>query len=195
MFAGALRKFSVVLAIAVPVALSTAGCGGGGQEAKHANVKAGVMPEGGEWQGVYYNAHYGHLHMLADGDSVNGAWKTPMGDFGELHGKTEGNLMRYEWSERRIGAVGKDAEKHGKGYFLYLEPKAGEAHEIHGEWGEGESDAGNKWEAVKQKNVPPDLDSQRPDEYEGQVSGGGWDDEKQEQGPSGGGNDEVTAPE
>jgi len=195
MFAGTLGRFTLVLAIAVPAALSTLGCGPKGQDAQTANVKPAVMPEGGEWQGVYYNAHYGHLHMLADGDAVSAAWKTPMGSFGELHGKTDGNLLRYEWTERRIGAVGKDAAKSGKGYFLYLEPKAGEAHEIHGEWGEGESDAGNKWEAVKQKNVPPDLDSQRPDEYEGQVSGGGWDDEKQEQGPSGGGNDEVTAPE
>jgi hypothetical protein len=195
MFAGSLRRFTVLLAIALPVALTTVGCGPGANEPKVANVKPGSMPEGGEWQGVYYNAHYGHLHMLADGDSVSGAWKTPMGSFGELHGKTEGNLLKYEWSERRIGAVGKDAKKSGKGYFLYLEPKAGEAHEIHGEWGEGDSEAGNSWEAVKQKNVPPDLDSQRPDEYEGQVSGGGWDDEKKGDAPASNGDDEVTAPE
>jgi hypothetical protein len=117
-----------------------------------------------------------------------------MGSFGELHGKTDANLLRYEWTERRIGAVGADAEKRGKGYFLYLEPKAGEAHEIHGEWGEGESDAGNKWEAVKQKNVQPDLDSQRPDEYEGQVSGGGWDKEGGEEAPADDG-EEIMAPE
>ena len=112
-----------------PLAFTATACGGDNGP-KTANVKAGTMPEGGEWQGVYYSQHYGHLHLLADGDSVSGAWKTPMGLFGELHGKTEGNLLRYEWKERRIGAVGKDAVKEGKGYFVYSEPKAGEAHEI-----------------------------------------------------------------
>ncbi len=88
------------------------------------------------------------------------AWKTPMGSFGEMHGKIEGNLLRYEWKERRIGAVGADATKEGKGYFVLLVPKEGEAPEIHGEWGLGQSDAGNSWEAVKQKNKQPDLKTQ-----------------------------------
>ena len=39
------------------------------------------------------------------------------------------------------------------------------------------------WEAVKQKNMQPDIANQRPDEYESQQSGGGWDDEKPEQAP------------
>lgn len=154
------------------------------------------MPEGGEWHGVYYSQHYGHLHLLADGDSVSGAWKTPMGSFGELYGKTEGNLLRYEWKERKIGAVGADATKEGKGYFVYSEPKAGEAHEIRGEWGLGQDETGHTWDAVKQKNVQPDLDSQRPDEFESQQSGGGWDDEGSAPPSEGGGSEgDVTAPE
>jgi hypothetical protein len=28
---------------------------------------------------------------------------------------------------------------------------------------------------VKQKNMPPDLKAVQPDEYEGRVTGGGWD--------------------
>ena len=177
-----LPRFMLALALTAPFALGAVACGPGADEPKHATVKAGEMPSGGEWQGVYFSPLYGYLHIVADGKAVNGGWRTAAGDaFGELHGETDGNLLRYEWKERRIGAVGADAVKKGKGYFVYMIPKAGEAHEVHGEWGLGESDAGSKWQAVKQKNMPPDLKAVQPDEYEGRVTGGGWD-----QGESGG---------
>lgn len=171
---GKLPRFMLALALTTPFAL--AACGGGADEPKHAMVKAGEMPAGGDWQGVYYSPLYGYLHVVTDGKAVNGAWRTAAGDaYGELHGETDGNLMRYEWKERKIGAVGADAVKKGKGYFVYSIPHQGEAHELHGEWGLGESDAGNPWNAVKQKNMLPDLKSVRPDEFEGRVEGGGWD--------------------
>jgi len=170
-----LSRLSLSLALCAPLLLSAVACGGG-DAAKHANVQPGSMPEGGDWQGVYYSPLYGYLHVLADGGAVNGAWRTAAGDaYGELSGKTEGNLLRYEWKERRIGAVGADAVKKGKGYFVYSIPQAGEAHQIKGQWGLNENDAGNTWEAVKQVNKPPNLKEVQPDEFEGRVSGGGWD--------------------
>ena len=133
-------------------------------------------------------------HIVADGDYVNGAWRTAAGDAdGEMAGKTDGNLMKYEWKERRIGAVGADAVKTGKGYFVYMVPKEGEAHEIRGEWGLGENEAGNKWEALKQTNMPPDLASVKPDEYEGNVKGGGWDSGEGEEGASDGDSSEAPS--
>jgi hypothetical protein len=192
------RRLFLVSLVALPLALGIAGCGGGQGEVKTADVKGGKMPEGGDWAGVYYSPLYGYLHIEADGDSVNGAWRTAAGDaYGEMHGKTEGNVLRYDWKERRIGAVGADAVKQGKGYFLYSIPKADESHEISGEWGLGQSDAGNTWQAVKQKNMPPDLKSVQPDEYEGRVSGGGWDGEGTEgtEGKEGGSGEETPKEE
>ena len=187
-----LSRTAFLLALSVPLAWSVSACGNK-NEVKHAQVKAGAMPDGGEWQGVYYSPLYGYLHIVADGESVNGAWRTAAGDaYGELAGKTDGNLLSYEWKERRIGAVGADAVKTGKGYFVYMVPKEGEAHEIRGEWGLGENEAGNKWEALKQTNMPPDLSSVKPDEYEGQVKGGGWDSGGSEEGASEG--DSESAP-
>lgn len=172
---GRLTRSGFLAALVLPLTLGLVACGGG-KEIKHANVKAGEMPSGGEWQGVYFSPLYGYLHIIADGKAVNGGWRTAAGDaFGELHGETDGNLLKYEWKERRIGAVGADAVKTGKGYFVYTIPREGEAHELKGEWGLGEDEAGNTWEAVKQKNMPPDLKAVQPDEYEGRVSGGGWD--------------------
>lgn len=169
------RRLSVAVAVALPLAL--AACGGG-RDVKHANPKAGSMPEGAEWPGVYYSQLYGYLHLLSDGSSANGAWRTTAGDsFGELHGELDGNLLKYTWQERRIGAVGADSNRKGQGYFVYTIPKAGEAHEIIGEWGLGEENAGNEWKAVKQKNMPPNPESVKPDEIEGRVTGvDAWDD-------------------
>ena len=181
--------------VVTPLAFGVAACGPGKDDVKTAEVKAGKMPEGGDWAGVYYSPLYGYLHVMADGDSINGAWRTAAGDaYGEMSGKTDGNLLRYEWKERKIGAVGADALKTGKGYFVYSIPKEGESHEIHGEWGLGQSDAGNTWEAVKQKNMPPDLKAVQPDEYEGRVSGGGWDTGEGE-GKEGGGGEETPKEE
>lgn len=163
---------------AIALAFALVACGGG-KDAKHANVKAGPMPEGGEWPGVYYSQIYGYLHILADGNGANGAWRTTAGDsFGELHGSLDGNLLTYEWTERRIGAVGADANRKGKGYFVYTIPKKDEAHEVVGEWGLGDENAGNEWKAVKQKNMAPNPDSVKPDEIEGRVTGvDSWDSE------------------
>ena len=86
--------------------------------------------------------------------------------------------MKYTWTQHKIGMVGAEANSNGHGYFVYSIPKEGEAHKISGEWGLGDSDAGNTWEAVKQTNMQPNLDSVKPDEIEGKVKGGGWDDEK-----------------
>ena len=82
--------------------------------------------------------------------------------------------------------MGADAERKGNGFFRYTIPKEGEAHEIVGEWGLGESDAGTAWRAVKQKNRQPDLKVVKPDEVEGRVQGvDSWD--------SGGGGDSAPS--
>ncbi|MEO7033274.1 MAG: hypothetical protein ABI548_05400 [Polyangiaceae bacterium] len=178
MFVRNLLKLSLLAALVIPAALSVTACGNG-SEVKHATVKAGEMPAGGEWQGVFYSPVYGYLHVLADGKTVQGAWRTGGGDaYGELQGEVDGNLMKYTWTQHKIGMVGAEANSKGKGYFVYSIPKAGEAHKISGEWGLGDSDAGNTWAAVKQTNMQPNLDSVKPDEIEGKVNNaGGWDDD------------------
>jgi len=187
-----IARLGLLLALSVPLSLTTA-CATQ-SEVKHANVKAGEMPAGGEWAGVYFSQLYGYLHIVAGGSAANGAWRTTAGDsYGELHGEIDGDLLRYSWVERRIGAVGADANRKGNGYFKYTIPKEGEAHAIKGEWGLGDSDSGNPWEAVKQKNMPPNPDSVRPDEIEGRVTGaGGWD-EGEGSGTEGGGEEKKES--
>lgn len=171
---------SVSLSLVLALSGGLVACGPG-NEPKHADVQAGSLPAGEEWDGVYYSPLYGYLHLVSDNKSANGAWRTAAGDaWGELSGQCEGDLFKYEWTERKIGAIGADATKKGHGYFKYTKPKEGEAAKIVGEWGLDESDAGNKWEAVKQIRMEPKPESVKPDEIEGRTNVGGWDEEGEE---------------
>jgi len=159
----------------VPLAVST-GCSNGQGTKSSANLKASEMPEGGDWNGVYFDPIYGYLHLQREGDNVNGAWRNTEGNaWGEMSGTASGDIYKFEWKEHKIGMVGKSATSEGHGYFRYSIPKAGEAHEIKGEWGLGAEEAGRKWTAVKQFNRKPDLKSVLPDEVERRGQGGGWD--------------------
>jgi hypothetical protein len=181
-------KLGLALALAAPLA-TTAACSGNkqGAGAKAANLKPGEMPADGDWTGVYYSQLFGMLHLVRDGDAIIGRWRTAAGDkWGELHGEADGDLLRYEWTEHRIGYVGPNATTHGKGYFRYVVPPGENVdHEIHGEWGLDADETGNPWEAIKQRNTAPDLDSVMPDETQ-RARGGGWD----QGSPGGGGDDE-----
>jgi hypothetical protein len=170
-------KWTVIAALTAGMALSTSACGGG-KEPGVAQVKAGEMPAGGDWTGVYYDPVYGYLHLVQDGNTVNGAWRTTAGDeWGEMGGESDGNLFRYKWTQHRIGMVGPSANKSGKGYFVYRVPDQKESHVIEGERGNGDDETGEKWKGIKQTNLAPDPKSVRPDEIEGHMNAGGWDTE------------------
>ena len=158
----------------------TTACTKGNTGPQVANVTAGEMPAGGDWTGVYYDPVYGNLHLIVEGDTASGKWRKDAGDsWGELNGTADGNLLRYEWVEHKIGMIGASSSTKGKGYFVYKEsPNANEPDMIEGERGFGEDEVGAKWKGIKQANVVPDPDSVMPDEVEnrGVEDGGGWDD-------------------
>jgi hypothetical protein len=172
--------------VVATLSLGLSACGG--PAPKVATVQAGDMPEGGDWTGVYFDQTNGYLHIVKEGDTVSGKWRTAAGDsWGEMSGKVTGNLYKYEWKEHRIGLVGPSATRSGKGYFVYSIPKEGEAHAIDGQWGLGMDETGMKWKGVKQMNMRPDPNSVMPDEVENRGTGGGWD--SQPTPPKGGGDE------
>lgn len=144
-----------------------------------ANVKAGDLPPEGDWTGVFYSPLYGYLHLVKEGGNVSGKWRTQAGDkWGELHGEVTGDLLKYRWVERKIGMVGPGATTEGRGYFKYYVPPGENVnHEIRGEWGLGNTEVGNKWEALRQRNMLPDFDSVMPDETERVNMPDAWDSE------------------
>lgn len=142
-----------------------------------ANVKAGDLAPPGDWSGVFYSPLYGHLHLVKEGNSVSGKWRTTNGDkWGELHGEVTGDLLKFKWVEHKIGMVGPGATTEGRGYFKYYVPAEENAnHEIKGEWGFDRSEVGNRWEAIRQRNMLPDLASVSPDETERVNMPDAWD--------------------
>ncbi|HVU01346.1 MAG TPA: hypothetical protein VHE30_06325 [Polyangiaceae bacterium] len=172
--------FIALLCTSVPV---TVACGGGGKEAHHPLPKAGDMPEGGEWTGVYFSTTYGYLHLVKEGATVSGRWRNAAGDkWGEMSGEATGNLFLFDWKENKIGMVGPSASTTGRGYFVYTRPPGENVNdEIKGEWGLGSERTGVSWTAVKQRNMKPDPASVMPDETQ-KLEGGGWDESKKKSG-------------
>jgi hypothetical protein len=168
------------LIVTIPV---VSGCGPGGAEPKTANVQAGDMPEGGDWNGVYYSELYGYLHLVQDGNAISGKWIRPHKDrWGEVHGQATGDLIRFEWKEYTVGLVGPNSSRNGRGYFKYVRPQGDNVDdEIKGEIGRGQDEAGDEWLAVKQRNVKPDLAS-IGGTGSGDIGGGDWDGENKEEG-------------
>lgn len=193
-----------LLAAALAVGAVNTGCGKPPPPTT-ANVKAADMPEGGDWSGVFYSPLYGHLHLVKEGNSVSGKWRTANGDkWGELHGEATGDLLKYTWTEHKIGLVGPGATTQGRGYFKYFVPAEENAnHEIKGEWGLERSEIGNSWEAIRQRNMLPDPDSVKPDETEkvnmpdewdsqGRPAPAPGDGDGEDDGESGGGADDES---
>src|SRR5687767_8189722 len=88
--------------LAIPFALGSGmlvtACGGEKPEPKVANVKAGDMPQGAVWNGVYFNPTFGHLHLVEASGSIQGRWKkTDESAWGELNGPVTGNVVHFEW--------------------------------------------------------------------------------------------------
>lgn len=166
----------LVAGLLLPGLTLAVGCGPKKPAEGMSNVAPGAMPSSGEWRGVYYNPRYGYLHITTSGNAVDGAWRNTAGDkWGELHGETDGDLLRYSWTEHKVGVVGPNATSEGKGYFKYTIPREDEAHELKGEWGLGEKDAGNPWDCVKQTKMDPDPKSVRPTDLESRVGASGFD--------------------
>jgi hypothetical protein len=175
-------KMLVLLVLCVPGSLLT-GCGGSGSGGKTANVKSESMPDGGSWTGVYYSPLYGWLHLVEDGNNVNGKWLRPRRDrWGKLQGSVDGNVLRFTWEEFEYGLVGPNSTKSGKGYLVYKRPPGTNVDDqVEGELGRGLDEVGQPWDGVKQRNVKPDLES-IGGASASDVGGGDWDKGNKEQG-------------
>lgn len=193
------RSFVLGLVGAVVLSAGMLGCGGGGKKAASADVKPGNMPEGGEWTGVYFSQLYGYLHLVQEGTTLSGKWQRPAKNkWGEVHGSVKGNVARFEWSEYTVGAIGPNSSKSGKGYFRYTRPEGDNVDDVLiGEIGRGEDEVGMPWDAIKQRNMNPDLGS-IGGTGASDIGGGDWDNPNTEEGGGGDmGDDEedIEAPE
>jgi hypothetical protein len=178
------RLRAATTAAALLVALpGVTGCDGS-VSAKTAKVEQGDMPSGAKWDGVYFSELYGYLHIqVRNGGSVVGKWERPHKDkWGDVKGEVAGDVLHFEWNEYTKGLVGPNAKRSGKGYFKYKRPAGDNVDDIIvGEIGPGQDEVGEPWEAIKQRNIPPNLSS-IGGTGAGDVGGGDWDSDNKEKG-------------
>jgi hypothetical protein len=162
-----MRTQGLVSAVLAACALACASssivacAGDGGMTA--ANVKAGDMPSGESWTGVYFHPVYGYLHMVQNDNNVVGKWKrADQSAWGELSGVATGNVMHFEWKEHKYGLVGPAAESSGKGYFVY-KVNGEKIPELDGQFGMGHDEVGADWHNVKQVRMTPNLNDIKGD--------------------------------
>lgn len=128
-------------------------------------VKAGELPAGESWDGVYFNPVYGYLHLQPNGDNMVGRWKrADSSHWGELSGTVDGNVFRFTWTEHRYGAIGPSGDVHGAGEFVYKVPPQKDESikvipELDGKYVLDDSSEVGDWHCVKQLNLKPDLNS------------------------------------
>jgi hypothetical protein len=130
-----------------------AGCGGPAVEM----VKAGPMPEGGDFTGVYHSPQYGEMNLVQNGNSVIGEYKKDERT-GRINGSVDGDVLRFDWVEKRALVLNKPVESKGKGYFRYMIDASTKEHVLKGEWGSGnQMKGGGPWNAWKSLKAKPQL--------------------------------------
>ena len=178
------RRVSAALAAAALFVTLPAAVGcDAAPEPKVAQITAGDLPQGAKWDGVYYNELYGYLHLVASGNQMKGKWLRRQKDkWGELKGEITGDLLKFTWTEHTVGAVGPNSSRSGRGYFKYKRPEGENVDDtLKGEIGKGIDETGEPWDAIKQRNLPPDLDS-IGGSGAADLGGGDWDNDNKEKG-------------
>ncbi len=141
-----MRRFRLETCV---LAVLIASCGGAG-----AGIRAGKMPDGATYYGVWQSPQYGEMNLCQSGTTVHG-------DFvknerrGRIHGTVEGDVLQFQWEERRELVQGRPSITRGHGYFR-LEIGDDDDHYLRGQWGHDNSyDGGGPWNAVKLRRRTP----------------------------------------
>lgn len=164
--------------MSLALALGAAACG-----SKAPEIVAGKMPEGGSFHGVYFSPQYGEMNMVQNGSAVIGEYKQEMRT-GKIQGEASGDLMKFEWIEKKALVSNRAQETRGHGYFRYIVDPANGDHILKGEWGLGDAMlGGGPWNAYKAKNKEPKLSQE--------TSSGGESDESDNSSESSEDSDEL----
>lgn len=143
-----MRVIGVLVGIALAVTL--VGCGG-----SKSKIEVGPKPKGTTFFGVWQSPQYGNMHLCQSEGGV------VVGDFekdervGRLFGKPEGDILRFQWEERRALIENRPTMKKGRGYFRISIGEDGDQY-LQGEWGFDDNMlGGGPWNAVKMRGAVP----------------------------------------
>jgi hypothetical protein len=141
-----MKSTQIAIALLLGVIL---GCGGSQKP------KAGTLPAGAAFYGVWQSPQYGNMHLCQSGKQV-------IGDYvkheraGRIQGEVDGDLLTFQWEDHRELVQGKPQVRRGRGYFRIQIGDDGDQY-LKGEWGmEDELSGGGPWNAVKLRRGEPD---------------------------------------
>ena len=156
-----MKRTTLTLLLALGAIAPLAACGGSHAPSKTANVAQGSLPAGTTFKGVWFNPVFGDMHAVPEGDTLVAKYKSQSnGVWGTINGKITGDVIKFEWTEHKTGAVGPGSTRTGKGWFKYVPAENGEQPKLKGGWGLGDDEvSGGDWDCVLQKDVPVKLDS------------------------------------
>jgi hypothetical protein len=149
----------MTILIALAAAALTAGCGGNPN--RKILTPADIHPEG-NFDGVYHSEAYGRMEFTVNNDNVVGLYEGER-HYGKIEGTVNGDLMNFKWYQWNEDLNGKVRQSSGRGYFRYEVITEGTAqnprltHFLKGEWGYGDDNAGNPWEAVRHSTAKKNL--------------------------------------
>ncbi len=146
-------RLALHLVVVATLALSgLAACGGAGR----ANISAGTMPAGQTFTGVWHSPQYGEMQMVQTGNQVIAEYVQDERR-GRIQGTAQGDLLRFEWSERRELVAGRPVVTRGRGYFRFVLGEDTDSY-IVGEWGHDENETGGgPWRGVRDRRRRPRL--------------------------------------
>lgn len=177
------------LSLSLCLALSLLGCGAGAQRA---NVKVGTMPEGGTFTGVWFSPQYGEMHMVQNGATVVGRYQKEERR-GRIQGGVEGDVMRFEWNEKRELIIGHATNTKGRGFFRLVKDDQEDTWKLVGEWGNDAAETGGgPWNAVKSKTRRPDVDGSGGEAEESSSGSDSSSDSSEESDSETGGSDDLS---
>jgi hypothetical protein len=141
-----MKATQIALALSLGIVLA---CGGSQKP------KAGPLPRGASFHGVWQSPQYGSMHLCQSGDQV-------VGDYvkheraGRIQGSVDGDLLVFRWEDQRELVAGKPQVRRGRGYFRIQIGEDGDQY-VQGEWGMDEAlSGGGPWNAVKLRSGEPD---------------------------------------
>lgn len=161
-----MSKLSVLVVGLCGALVASVGCGGGA-----ASIPVGTMPESGTFSGVFHSPQYGEMHLEQDGSLVHGRYELDERR-GKIQGEVDGDVLFFDWVERKAMVSNRPTETKGKGYFKYLIDPSNGDHVLKGRWGlEDDNAGGGEWNAYKLKNREPELGTQSSGGDDGGGSG------------------------
>jgi len=139
--------------VALCLSMMLLACGGAHRGSRH----AGTMPDGGTFTGVWFSPQYGEMHLIQNGATVVGRYQKEERT-GRIQGGVTGDIMRFEWSEKRELVGGHPSQSKGHGYFRIAKDDQEDTWKLLGEWGtDADETGGGPWNAVKSKTRRPDI--------------------------------------